>query len=305
MIIAAVTLQYRIDPETMQKCPNSKGAYTTTCGTKRRLGEVHDLQTIPSVSFPSWSTAAETAAYFEDVMQATIQSMENHKKENVETKAENTRERSLRLFEQLLGKEKKAGNKARLLAAQNSNDCTTANDGTCDDPTKKGYPGSYYSDGLCSANTDTTDCAAHNFLNYSDNCTTANNGECDDPTKQLFTERSGSSQTTVYCSANTDSTDCGELVKGSVCEVGKCCCKCGSSDAEAVDTISYEASKRGIFNYCFDSDCTSKSRACGDSINGVVIENGFSVDSRYIVKPITPTCINTEDVTGTGKFLLV
>ena len=66
MIIAAVTLQYRIDPETMQKCPNSKGAYTTTCGTKRRLGEVHNLQTIPSVSFPSWSTAAETAAYFED-----------------------------------------------------------------------------------------------------------------------------------------------------------------------------------------------------------------------------------------------
>jgi hypothetical protein len=261
MIIAAVTLQYRIDPETMQKCPNSKGAYTTTCGTKRRLGEVHNLQTIPSVSFPSWSTAAETAAYFEDAMQATIQSMENHKKENVETKAENTRERSLRLFEQLLGKEKKTGNKARLLAAQNSND-------------------------------------------YSDNCTTANDGECDDPTKQLFVELQTTGHSTT-CSANTDTTDCGELLEGSVCEVGKCCCKCGSSDAEAVDTISYEASKRGNFNYCFDSDCTSKSRACGVTENGVVVENGFSVDSRYIVKPITPTCINTEDVTGTGKFLLV
>jgi hypothetical protein len=246
MIIAAVTLQYRIDPETMQKCPNSKGAYTTTCGTKRRLGEVHNLQTIPSVSFPSWSTAAETAAYFEDAMQATIQSMESHKKANVETKApetkeKNTRERSLRLFEQLLGKEKKAG-KARLLAAQNSDDCTTANDGTCDDPTKQAYMG--------------------------------------------YSRRRGATD----CLPNQDTTDCGELLEGSVCEAGKCCCKCGSSDADAVDTTTYAGEDEYDCLYG-TSECRSASTECASAT---------SVDTRYIEKAITPTCINTQDVSGAG-----
>lgn len=75
-------------------------------------------------------------------------------------------------------------------AAQDSNTCTWANDGECDEPR--------IGTGACSAGTDFNDCrAARPFLVRNDLCVTAFDGICDEP-----------GAGTGRCAANTDTADC-------------------------------------------------------------------------------------------------